>query len=134
MAMCGGGTAPADAKQSTARNQCGGMGDMSKMDMDKKDMDKKDSAGKQAEVPAATDPHAGMDMGSGKKAGGGCCDCCGGMMGGGKGDGKAGGMCGKQAAITPEDGTGDPLLNDPGWNNQKNKSDDGRQSHAPQQH
>jgi hypothetical protein len=120
-AMCGGGAAdtPATKAQAPAGMQCGGsMGGMSDMKMDAQAAD--------AAKPA--DPHAGMDMGDGKSGGKmmGCCKCCdmGGSMGGG--DSKAGGMCGKQAAVA-EDGKNDPLLKDPMWNKSKQLP----QSHGP---
>ena len=119
-AMCGGSMDKGSEKSaSSGRNQCGGsmMGGM--------DMGGMDMSGKTDDAAKAADPHAGMDMGEGKaivdgKKSGGGCGCC-----GGGGEGKSGGMCGKQAAAT-EDGTNDPLLKDPMWN--KNKAP---QSHKP---
>jgi hypothetical protein len=113
-AMCGGGGAMdmgATKAKPAGGMQCG-------MKMDGMDMGEKKSPDAKS-----ADPHAGMDMGEAKgdakKAGG--CGCC-----GSGGEGKSGGMCGKQAAATV-DGGNDPLLKDPMWD----KSTKPPQSHAP---
>lgn len=97
---------------------CGG--GMAGMKMDGMEMGEKKSPDTKA-----VDQHAGMDMGEAKsdakKAGGCCCGSC-----GSGGEGKSGGMCGKQAAATV-DGKNDPLLNDPMWS----KSIKPPRSHAP---
>lgn len=101
-AMCGGGKDQAAKAQSSPKsNQCGGMGNM-------------DMGTKAPEAGAAKeDPHAGMNMDGEKSKGGmGCsCGCCGG----------ANASCGKQAALN-EDGSNDPLLNDPMWTKPPSKS------------
>lgn len=102
-AMCGGGKdQAAKAQSSPSSSQCGGMGNM-------------EMGTKVPEAGTAKDdPHAGMNMdGDKSKAGMGCsCGCCG---------SSAKASCGKQAALN-EDGSNDPLPNDPMWTKPSTKS------------
>jgi hypothetical protein len=129
-AMCGGGGMDMGADTGASKGKAaGGMqcgGGMGGMKMDGMDMGEKKSRDTNSGDAKAADPHAGMDMGESKgdakKADGCCCGCCGSMGG----DGKTGGLCGKQANAATEVGKNDPLLTDPKWNKGKKPP----QSHA----
>lgn len=122
VAMCGG-----SMNSGSARTAAKGSGMQCMDGMNMGSMSAGSSAAKQDQAKP-DDPHAGMDMGQGSgaasgqmKMAGGCC-CCGGMSSGGA----KGGMCGQQAAMPAEDGSNDPLVNDPMWSKPKSN-----QSFAP---